>query len=772
MRILTRYILREVVSHALLGGALFTFLLFMRDLGQILDLVVRDSAPLPSVAAIFAYTLPNTLTVTLPMAMLVGVLLGLSRMAADSEITAMRASGLGVMMFVRVLALVGVTACAISLVNTLWIAPHSTAALLRLEEGLKSSQASFEVQPRVFYEDFRNYVLYVQDIRATSGAAKWRKVFLADLSTPGEPRITTAAEATVINSGADTVQMRLRNGAEHDTISDDPNQYSISTFKESEVPVQFQSQTEARLGRSDSPILAMGTREIARRARQPDGRDRRIYAIELQKRLSYPFACIVLMLVGVPLGMSSKRGGKGAGFVLTILLVFAYYFLSSTGIALARQDKVAPWIGVWAANAVFGLAGALLLRQMTRGMLTVGPVASLFSSRKAETAKAGAEESAEQPLKPRGNRFPLILDGYVMRSFCGNFLLVLCSFVMLLLVFTFFELLGDIIRNRTPLVTVGLYLIDLMPSMIYVTTPLAVLIAVLSTFGLLNRSSELTAMKATGISLYRVIIPVLALAAVLAVALFAFDDFYLPVANRKQEALRMTIKGKPPQTYLRPDRKWIFGEQKPGEPARIYYYRFFDTDADQFADMTVFEFDPDTFLLTRRIFAKNVTWQPQLHQWVFENGWERTFNGSEVQNYHTFDVATFPVLTEQPAYFKKELLQSQEMNFAELERYIRDLQQGGFDVVRLRVALFHKFAYPAIALVMAVLAVPFALSMGKRGSLTGIATAIGIAIVYWVISNLFEAMGNASMLPAALAAWSPDVLFALTGGYLLLRAPT
>ena len=283
MSILTRYILNEVVSHALLGGALFTFLLFMRDLGRILELVVRDSTPLPSVAQIFLFTLPNTLTVTIPMAVLVGVLLGLSRMAADSEITAMRAAGLGVTMFVRVLATVGITACALSLFNTLWLAPRATAALLRLEDNLKSSQASFEVQPRVFYEDFHNYVLYVQDIRATSGVAAWRKVFLADLSQPGEPKVTTAAEATVISSAGDSVQMRLRNGAEHDTVEND-------------LPIQFQSQEDTRLGRTDSPILAMSTSEVLERSHGPDGR---LYAIEFQKRLSYPFACIVLMLVGV-----------------------------------------------------------------------------------------------------------------------------------------------------------------------------------------------------------------------------------------------------------------------------------------------------------------------------------------------------------------------------------------------------------------------------------------------------------------------------------------
>ena len=105
MRILTRYILREVTAHALIGAAIFTFVLFTRDLGRILELVVRASAPLPSVAEIFFFTVPLALTYTLPMSVLVGILIGLSRLAADSEITAMRASGMGVWSFLRMLSI-------------------------------------------------------------------------------------------------------------------------------------------------------------------------------------------------------------------------------------------------------------------------------------------------------------------------------------------------------------------------------------------------------------------------------------------------------------------------------------------------------------------------------------------------------------------------------------------------------------------------------------------------------------------------------------------
>ena len=129
-------------------------------------------------------------------------------------------------------------------------------------------------------------------------------------------------------------------------------------------------------------------------------------------------------------------------------------------------------------------------------------------------------------------------------------------------------------------------------------------------------------------------------------------------------------------------------------------------------------------------------------------------------------------MIEQPQYFKKEARQSQEMTFGELKRYIRDLGQSGFDTKQLSVQLNLKLAYPLVTLVMAVLAIPFALSMGKRGSLTGVAAAIGLAIAYWVVKGTFEALGDVNFLPTLLAAWSPDLLFGLAGAYLLLRTPT
>ncbi len=778
MRILTRYILGEILSHTLIGCAVFTFILFMRDLNHILETVVRNSSTWSSVMEIFVLLMPNTFKVTIPMAVLVGILLGLSRLAADSEIIAMRASGLGIGYFVRVAAIVAAGGTLIGLVNSLYVAPRANRAILEMEQTLAASQASYEIQPRIFIEDFRNFVLYVQDVRSGTGASNWRQIFMADVTDASNPIITTAASATVVNDATQELLMRLRDGSRHETVAGQPQQYNISTFSNTDLPFSLSQQSEMHLGRLDTAIYALPMTALVKRTHDKEGKR---FVLELQTRFSYPVACLVLMLVGVPLGVISRRGGKSSGLVFTILLVLVYYVLSYTGISLARQDKLSPFLGVWLANLLFAAVGMFLLWQMASGGRVLAALASFASrlpslkpSERSNNSHIGGFLDRLQPRSARiGSRsvFPRILDSYVIREFLNTFVLVLAAFVMLMLVFTFFELVGDILRNHIPLTTVGEYLFNLTPSMLYQITPLAVLIAVLVTFGVLNRNSEIIAMKATGISLYRLVVPVVSIAAILAIGLFLFDEFYLPQANRRQEALRSTIKGRPPQTFLHPEQVWIFGQPHPGEPGRIFYYQFFDRDRSEFANLSIFEFNPSTFALSRRIFAPRVYWQPATRSWRFLNGWERDIDGND-SRYTEFNSTTFAEIQEDPAYFNKENLQSQEMNFSQLDKYIKDLRQSGFDTMRLRVALWHKLAYPLVAIVMAALAIPFALSMGRRGSLTGIAVAISVALAYWVVDGLFGAMGDVNYLPAALAAWSPDILFGLTGGYLLLRTPT
>jgi LPS export ABC transporter permease LptG/LPS export ABC transporter permease LptF len=798
MRILTRYILREVVSHALIGVAVFTFILFTRDLGRILELVVRNSAPLPSIAQIFFYTVPVALTYTIPMGVLVGILIGLSRLSADSEVTAMRACGFSVWSFLRICSIFVVIAWLLALVNSVYLAPRSLASLDELQNRLRSSQASFEVQPRVFYEGFPKTVLYVEDVKAMAGGAIWKGVFLADLSNPAAPRVTMAREGLLVSQGADSLDLHLTNGSTHETDPTNPDHYQISTFDTTDIPIQIPTSANNNQQTEPASLASMKASALLYIARTADPSTRRWTLIEFHRRLALPTACLVLAIVGIPLGLSSKKGGKSSGFVLTILLVFLYYSLSLIGVSLARQARLSPMAGVWLADFLFLVGGAFLLWQSERRPISLAwlrfgkpkpedEVSSLAipgtisgnggSAPASQTSKTPKGVKAERQTDARHGprswrlfnlRFPTILDDYVMRDFLLYLGMIGGAFIMLLLVFTLFELLGDILRNGISPLTVGEYLLNVTPYFLYYPiAPMSMLLAVLVTFGLLQRSNEIIAIKATGISLYRVVIPVLLASAVVAGVLFLSDQFYLPYTNKRQDELRNRIKGKPAQTYLRPDRKWIFGQHHD-----IYYYQVFDPDRDTFGGISVFQFDPHTLQITQRVSASRAQWSSQINRWVYEQGWERRLNGPAIENYKRFEATTFPQFSEPPLYFKKEVKQSSEMNYEELRRYIHDLEQSGFDVVRLRVQLQKKIAYPLITLVMAVLAIPFALSAGKRGALAGVATAIGIGVFYWTISGLFEAMGNLSQLPPTVAAWSPNLVFGFIGGYLILRMPT
>jgi LPS export ABC transporter permease LptF/LPS export ABC transporter permease LptG len=777
MRILTRYILREVTAHALIGAAIFTFVLFSQYLGRILELVVRASAPLPSVAEIFFLTVPVALTYTLPMSVLVGILIGMSRLAADSEITAMRASGMGVWSFLRVLSIFVIAAWFMALVNGLYVAPRSQAALAHLEDKLKGSQVSFEIQPRVFYEEFPKKVLYVQDVKNAHGAAVWKGVFMADLTDATNPSITLAREGIVVSEGPDRLHLHLIDGSVHETDPKKADNYQISTFQQTDIPIELPS-TENKADES-VPAGLMSTRALWDKASHLDPVSARWYLIEFHRRFALPTACLVLALVGIPLGLSSKKSGKSGGFVLTIALVFAYYVVSLIGVSLAKQGRVSPWFGTWLADFVCFALGIFLLWRAEKRPFEFAAFRPFWNPLAPAGASAGhgrtdrekdkdsAFERASTRRRMFSATFPTLIDDYVLRDFFVYLGMIFSTFMVLVIVFTLFELLGDILRNQVPPTVVAEYLLNVAPYLLYNVAPLIMLLAVLITFGVMQRSNEITAIKATGTSIYRIVTPVIVAAGVLAVTLFLADQFYLPRTNKRQEALHNQIKGKPAQTYLRPDRKWIFGQNND-----IYYYQFFDPDRDQFGNLTVFSIERGSFAITRRIHADRAHWAENLNRWVYEQGWERSLNVSAINNYRTFEVATFPDLPEAPSYFKKEVKQYNEMNYEELRRYIRDLQQGGFDVVRLRVQLYKKLSYPLITLIMAILAVPFALSTGKKGAVTGVAVAVGIAVFYTVVSRWFELMGDLSQLPPALAAWSPDLIFILVGGYLILKVPT
>lgn len=766
MKILDRYILREISGYALLALVVFTFVLATPEVLRLSELFARQSVSFPTLFKLAATVLPSKLVWTIPMAVLVGLLIGWSRLAADSEVVALQATAVGLGRMLRPAALFATGGFLVALAMSAWWAPQAARQFRALQAELAAGEVSYQVEPRVFDERFPNLVLYVQDV--ASGAARWRAVLVADASEAASTRLTLAESGIVVSEPTRRrLQLHLFNGSAHEHPPGQPERYSVSTFAESDLLLPW---PESRI----TPI------ELRRNAERTVGElwaasrtseDWRGLRVDFYRRLALPAACLVFALVAVPLGLAGGRGGRAGGVVLAFALFVAYYTLFVFCDRLARQGPLPPWLGVWAPNAVFALMGVGLLertRRPARGGSWWYALREFLSRREQGLAvTTPAVSNAARAGARQRSGFPQLLDLYVVRGLVFHFALVLASFLFLFELFQLLELVDDIARNQVGGRLVVAYLYYLLPQALYWMAPYAALVAVLVEFALLSRRNELVAIKAAGVSLFRVAVPVLAVGLLVSLALFLLDVYFLPYANQRQEALWNQIRGRPPQTVYHPQRKWIFGQGP-----RVFHYHFFDNRQNLFGELSVLELAPERFALRRRIYARRVHWEADLQAWVFEDGWRREFERDRPAAFTSFTVATFPQMTERPEYFKKEVVESDQMNFRQLGRYIADLRQGGFEVGRLRVEWHKKFAFPLMVVVMVLLAYPFGLTVGKRGAVGGVAFGMTLGIGYWVVSALFEALGNIQLLPALLAGWGPDLVFALAGVYALLHIQT
>lgn len=777
----------------MLGVVLFTFVLFLQRLGsgKLFELVLRNSTDASTALSLFLLVVPPTTPFTIPIGVLVGVLIGLSRMSGDNEITAMRAAGAPVRRLLPAVLAFALCGFLLTAAASTWLTPWAYRMSTRLMNQALAAQVTAELPARVFEESFPNTVLYVSDVIADT-AVRWRKIFMADLRSgeqrgsgvrerSDEPRILLAEEALAISDVKNNrIQLAMQKSSTYE-IGKNPSQDVATYSPRSDLALEAKPPDEYK--RSNN-FLEMDTVPLWRFIQGHSRGETADARLEFHQRFALPAACFLLALVGVPLGASRRKGGKSLSFVITVLVAFLYYLSMLTLRQMASRGRLPAELAAWGPDLLL-LAGAVFLLVRLERPGDIDFLAGLQTSLGAfldrfrkNRAAAHPPQSAAMALESgfyKVVRLPvlrgvpllgMILDVYVLRTFVFYSFLMLASFVMMTEVFTFFELLSDILRNNIPGAKVASYLFFLAPKLVYDTLPVSVMVAVLVTFGVLSKANEITAFKACGVSLHRLSLPVLGMSLLLSGALFAFDYYLVPSANRIQDALRNEIKGKPVQTYVNPDRKFIFGEG-----CRIFYYKYLDPVQKVMLNPRVYEMDCEKFTMRRMIASERARWEPALKRWVFQNGFWREYQGLRNASYSSFEgtTATFPELTEAPEYFLQELIQDKQMNFQQLSAYTHQLQQSGLDTTRLQVQFHKKFSVPLFVFLMALLSVPFAFLTGSRGAMAGVGVSFAIAIAYFSISTFFEQLGNVGQLPPLLAAWSPGLLFFLVGLWLMAR---
>jgi LPS export ABC transporter permease LptF/LPS export ABC transporter permease LptG len=765
MKILDRYIFKEIFFPFLIALVALTFVAFLafsREIGWLLELIVRQSATTSEIWALSVAILPNVLTFTIPMAVLVGILTGFGRMSSDSEAIAFRASGLSMIRLLTPVMVLGGLTFATNLLTTVWIAPRTAAHLRDLRYEIIAKQASLEIKPRVFNESITNFVLYIQN--TGRGGLNWDGILLADMSQPDQTQVTFARSGTLVKDEAHhSFVLTLTDGSRHMVSPRSPSRYSYGTFDTTTISLPMPEAPP-----KDRRTISETTTETLwgdMRAGTATFEER----VEFHRRLALPFACIVFTLAGLPLGVSTTRGSKSMGLILSLILMLVYYLAFIGGTRIAGNAQFSPFLGAWLPNLAFAIAGIVLIARSDREyenilLKSLSGIMQWFTDRRTEARATRQQFGRWTHSLTHHPKFFRLLDIYVLRGFWFFFVMVLIVFVSLFILVTLFELLPHIVKNRIETSIVVSYFLYLLPQILYYVIPLTVLLAILINLGPLTKTNEILAVKAGAVSLYRMAMPLLFMGLMLSVGIYVLQDFMLPYSNQRQDEYLNVIKGRAPQTYRDPQRKWMAGSE-----GRIYHYNYFNPNENIFGSISMFKFKPNSFELAELVFANRAMWTGS--SWVLEDGWVRRLGPGVSVDYQTFSRLAVKEV-EPPDYFTKEVHTAAQMTYRELDRYVSDLKQSGFDVSSLMVDLYRKLSFPLVSFIMAIIGIPFSFTTGKKGAFYGIGLSVAVGIFYWSTFEVFDKLGGINRLSPFIAAWFPNLIFGFGGMWMMLRVKT
>lgn len=778
MRIIDRYIVREVIPPFLIALLLFTFVLIIPFIINIAEQMIAKNVPAGTILQLMATLLPQALALTIPMSLLIGLLVGLGRLSADREVVVMMACGISPYRLLQPVLVFSVVCWGLSSWVMLKAMPDGNQRFRELTQEIVMNRAEGEVRPRVFFEDFPNLVLYVHEVPLDGKG--WLDVMAADTSNASTPVIYLAKRGRmVIDRQAQTIHMVLEDGARHTTKLEDPTAYEVAQFDSTIIALDPSSvfprtgpqRGEREMNVEDLAALAAELRANGTSPHRP--------IMEIHKKFSLPIACFVFALLGVALGASHRKDGKIASFVLGIGVIFGYYVILYTAEALTKGFWLPPWLAMWIPNIILGAAAVfLLIRRARSADQPIRIAVPAWLSLRAPAPRIADSDSrlgAAKPLLvirvphlnlPR----PTLLDAYIAREYGRILGMTAAAMLGLFYLSTFIDRSDKLFKGQVTLARLAEFMFWSTPQFLVYIIALAVLIAGLVTIGLLTKNSELIVMRACGISLYRTAMPMLAFAVAAGTVLVGLQETVLATANRRADQLDHEIRFGKPQTYGVLNRKWLVGRN--GE---VYHYQYYDPRNQELHSLSVFEFDPKDHRLIKRRFVQMAKYTADARpdaepEWTLDKGWLREFapNNDVLFSGFTNQVQRF----EAADYFVTEAREPDLMNFAQLRVYIDEMRAGGYNVLDHEVGLHRKVAFPFVTLVMTLIAVPFAVTTGRRGALYGVGIGIVLALIYWVMISVFAALGASGVLDPLLAAWAPNLIFGAVAAYLLLTVRT
>ena len=800
VRRLDRYVFKEVLGPLVLGFLVYTFILLLRFLFQSAEMIIRRGLPWSTVGELLLVTLPNIVVLTIPMSLLFGILIAVGRLASDSELVAIRASGIGLSRLYRPILLLAGTLTAINVALMIYALPWGNHSLQQIRLEILTRSVSQQVQPRIFSEDWQGKVLYV--FESPPDETRWKGVFIAESGSASEENQVTTAEwgEVRVDQQGERVVLELTDATRQKMNLASPARFEVSRNKRLELILEDQFMTNQRAKWAVSKgVRELTLKELSRLARDRSATDeqRNLARVETHKKFSIPAACLAFAFIALPLGINNRRGGKGSGFAMSIAVLAVYYILLFNGEEAARYGKIPGWVAMWTPNLVLTAVGIFLLIRRNRDKSLLfsridrwirrdvwGGILRFRSMRKRPAATSPLPPDSPEPAgvaraaKSAEDRgvvlriprlrllFPNLLDRYVVRLFLIVLAIVTASGISLYVIADLTERVDEILKNKIAKDLVFSYYKYMSLQIFYDIAPVVILVTTLMTFSLLSRTNEVTAAKALGVSLYRLALPVIVTALLVASFCAYLETQVLPASNERVAQMRDKINGKETvRTYRRADRQWLFGHGR-----FIYNYSYYDPKNHTLQRLHVFDFD-ESHEMVRRLYAENATYSGN-GNWIFENGWVRTLDHGGVTNFTRFRGQRTVAFPETPEYFDAEIRPPEQMTYGELRDYLEELKASGQAVPELEVQLYNKLAFPVVSLIMAVVALPFAFRIGRQGTLYGIGVSIVLGIFFLAVFAFFKTLGEAGAIPPAAAVWSPSALFMLLSSYLFLGVRT
>jgi lipopolysaccharide export system permease protein len=360
-RIVHRYILQEISIPLFMILCVLTFVLLMGRILQLMDLMINKGVAVADIGKLILYLMPSFLTITIPVSLLISILIALGRLSRDNEIIVLKSSGLSLYQLLPPIVFVSLCAFIITAVTGFFLVPYGNFATKNLLFGMARQKASIGVKERVFNGDFAGLVLYAEELPSQEDFM--RGVFISDNRTLKEPTTIIARRGYFVSDpDSMVVTLRLQDGSMH-TVDADAGTYKKVDFTSYDINLDLSESIGGGSGEIMKDSKEMSLTELISESRTPGLKETALkeIIIELHKKFTLPFACIVFGIIGVPLGISKHRSGKSRGFVIGLMVIMIYYVLQIGGEALGETGMLPPAAGAWISNILVGAVGIYLL---------------------------------------------------------------------------------------------------------------------------------------------------------------------------------------------------------------------------------------------------------------------------------------------------------------------------------------------------------------------------------------------------------------------------